>query len=222
MQNMKWLLATFLVISCSGAFGQAKSGDNPTVGKVLDSLVSDVEGEFVSAADAMPADKYSYAPTNGEFKGVRTFAQQVKHVAAMNYIIGASIIGENPPVDVGSGNGPDSMTSKADIIKFLKDSFAYAHKAVGSVTRRACWNPSRTRLAKVQPHDWVCPGYLSAIASITTVKWLSISVPTALSLPPAASNTLAALPSKYRRKSLAIRLRCDYKPISGADDVEKN
>jgi hypothetical protein len=141
MQKMKWLLAAFLVISCSGAFGQARSDDKPTVGKVQDSLVSDVEGEFVLAADAMPEDKYSYAPTNGEFKGVRTFAQQVKHVAAMNYIIGASIIGEKPPVDVGSGNGPDSMTSKADIIKFLKDSFAYAHKAVGSVNEKSMLEP---------------------------------------------------------------------------------
>jgi len=137
MHTMKWPLAAFLVICSSFAFAQAKSEDHPKVPKVLDFLVSDVEGEFVLAAKAMPEDKYAYAPTNGEFKGVRTFAQQVKHVAAMNYIIGASIIGENPPVDVGSGNGPDSMTSKADIIKFLKDSFAYAHKAVGSVNEKS-------------------------------------------------------------------------------------
>ena len=137
MHTMQWLLAAFLVICSSFAFAQAKSDDHPTVPKVLDFLVSDVEGEFVLAAEAMPEDKYAYAPTNGEFKGVRTFAQQVKHVAAMNYIIGASIIGENPPVDVGSGNGPDSMTSKTDIIKFLNDSFAYAHKAVGSVNEKS-------------------------------------------------------------------------------------
>ena len=141
MHTMKWPLAVFLVICSSFAFAQAKSEDHPKVPKVLDFLVSDVEGEFVLAAEAMAEDKYAYAPTNGEFKGVRTFAQQVKHVAAMNYIIGASIIGENPPVDVGSGNGPDSMTSKADIIKFLKDSFAYAHKAVGSVNEKSKLEP---------------------------------------------------------------------------------
>ncbi len=49
-----------------------------------------MENEFVPAADAMPEDKYTFAPTNGEFKGVRTFAQQVKHVAAVNYLIGSS------------------------------------------------------------------------------------------------------------------------------------
>jgi hypothetical protein len=81
----------------------------------------------------MPEDKYSFAPTNGEFKGVRTFAQQVKHVAAINYMIAASILQEKPPVDVGSENGPDSVKSKADIMNFLKGSFAYAHKAVATI-----------------------------------------------------------------------------------------
>jgi len=39
----------------------------------------------MSVVDAMPEDKYGYAPTDGEFKGVRTFAGQIKHVAASNY-----------------------------------------------------------------------------------------------------------------------------------------
>lgn len=136
MHKTKWLLAAFLMFGSSLAFAQAKSDDHPTVAKALDSGVSDVEGEFVSTADAMPEDKYAYAPTAGEFKGVRTFALQVKHVAAVNYMIGAAILDEKPPVELGSGNGPDSLTSKADIMKFLKDSFAYVHKAVGSVNEK--------------------------------------------------------------------------------------
>src|SRR5215813_13022387 len=133
------LCALLMAIATMSA---AQANKEPqTVAKVLDGQISMVEKEFVPAAEAMPEDKYAYAPTNGEFKGVRTFAQQVKHVAAMNYIIGASIIGENSPVDVGSGDGPDSMTSKADIIKFLKDSFAYAHKAVGSVNEKSMLEP---------------------------------------------------------------------------------
>ena len=40
---------------------------------------------------------------------------------------------EKPPVNVGSENGPDNLTSKADIVKFLKDSFAYLHKALGTL-----------------------------------------------------------------------------------------
>src|SRR5438552_18961611 len=105
----------------------------PSVSRVLHNQFSSAEKEFVDAADAMPEDKYNFAPTNGEFKGVRTFAQQVKHVAATNYLVASGILGEKPPVEVGGENGPDSIKSKADIIKFLKDSFAYAHKAVTSV-----------------------------------------------------------------------------------------
>jgi uncharacterized damage-inducible protein DinB len=100
---------------------------------VFDHSLTGVEKEFVSAAEAMPDDKFNFAPTQGEFKGVRTFAQQIKHVAAVNYMFGAAILGEKPPVNVGSENGPDNLTSKADIVKFLKDSFAYLHKALNSI-----------------------------------------------------------------------------------------
>jgi hypothetical protein len=64
---------------------------------------------------------------------VRTFAEQVKHVAATNYIFGAAILNEKPPVETGGEKGPDSVKSKADIMKFLKESFAYLHKAVASI-----------------------------------------------------------------------------------------
>jgi hypothetical protein len=135
MKAIKWLFASMLLLAGSGlALGQdTKPAEHRTVAQVLDRSVSGVEGEFVPAADAMPEDKYSFAPTNGEFKGVRTFAQQVKHVAAVNYLIGAAILEEKPPIDPGGENGPDSVKTKADIVKFLKDSFAYAHKAVGTI-----------------------------------------------------------------------------------------
>jgi DinB superfamily len=133
MKSTKWLLlCVALVLTCS-SWGQSTKPDaHPTVAQVLDRGVSRAEDEFVGAADAMPEDKYSFAPTNGEFKGVRTFAQQVKHVAAVNYMIGASLLGEKPPVELGSENGPGTMTSKADIMKFVKDSFAYLQKAVAT------------------------------------------------------------------------------------------
>lgn len=138
MKTAKYMcLFVLLVVSSSMAFAQmGKADEHPTVSKIEDHLVSNVEGEFVAAADAMPEDKYSFAPTNGEFKGVRTFAQQVKHVAAVNYLIGAAILEEKPPVEVGSENGPDSITSKADIMKFTKDSFVYLHKALSSINEK--------------------------------------------------------------------------------------
>ncbi len=131
------IFSSLLLIFCASfALAQAKHELPKTVSGIEDRLVSSVEGEFVPAADAMPEDKYSFAPSNGEFKGVRTFAQQVKHVAAVNYLIAASILEEKPPVELGGENGPDSITSKADIMKFTKDSFAYLHKALSSINEK--------------------------------------------------------------------------------------
>ena len=115
------------------ANAQAKADQKPTFSGVLDRTITSTAKEVVSAAEAMPDDKFNFAPTQGEFKGVRTFAQQVKHIAAVNYMFGGAILSEKPPVELGSENGPDSMTSKADCVKFLKDSFDYLQKALNSV-----------------------------------------------------------------------------------------
>jgi hypothetical protein len=137
MRIMKCLFtALVLLIGTNTLFAQAKSEEHLTVSQIMERSLKPIEGEFVPTADAMPEDKYSFAPTNGEFKGVRTFAQQVKHVAAVNYIIGAAILEEKPPVELGGENGPDSITRKADIMKFLKDSFAYLHKAMASINEK--------------------------------------------------------------------------------------
>jgi DinB superfamily len=135
MKILKSFCASLLLLACGIAAAQtAKPEARHTPSEILGHMVTNLEEEFVPTADAMPEDKYSFAPTNGEFKGVRTFAQQVKHVAAVNYLVASAILEEKPPVELGGENGPDSITSKADIIKFLKDSFAYEHKAINSLT----------------------------------------------------------------------------------------
>jgi hypothetical protein len=122
-----------LLALCSLGIAQPKE-ERKTLSQALDGGTRVVEGELVPAAEAMPEEKYDFAPTTGEFKGVRTFAQQAKHVAATNYMIGAAILGEKTPVDTNGEKGPDSLKSKADIVKFLKDSFVYAHKATATIT----------------------------------------------------------------------------------------
>jgi uncharacterized damage-inducible protein DinB len=136
----KKLCFAMLVLLASSAIAAAQaqpaqqSAQDFTIAKVMDHGLSNTEKEFVDAADAMPENKYNFAPTNGEFKGVRTFAQQVKHVAAVNYLVFATILGEKPPVDTGEENGPASIKSKAEITKFLRDSFAYGHRALATLT----------------------------------------------------------------------------------------
>jgi uncharacterized damage-inducible protein DinB len=127
------LLATLAL--CGVGLAQAPTKDEKkTMTQVVDSATKRVEHDFVPAAEAMPEDKYGFAPTNGDFKGVRTFAEQIKHVAATNYLVGSLILGEKPPVDVNQEKGPDSVKSKADILKYLNDSYAYAHKAIATIT----------------------------------------------------------------------------------------
>ena len=94
----------------------------------------------------MPEDKYSFAPpaSLGEFKGVRTFAEQIKHVAAVNYIFGAAILSEKVPVDVGDESGPTSVKTKAEILSYLKDSFAYVHKAIKTINENNLVEPLKS------------------------------------------------------------------------------
>jgi hypothetical protein len=110
--------------------------EHRTVTQVLNQSVSNLESEFVPAADAMPEDKFSFVPTNGEFKGARTFAEQIKHVAAVNYELGAAILQQKPPVNINDEAGPASVTSKADILQYLKESFEYVHKAIDTINEK--------------------------------------------------------------------------------------
>jgi uncharacterized damage-inducible protein DinB len=146
MKNWFRCLAFCLLASAAIASAQDHKGkdERRTVSQVLDHSVSGVEREFLSATEAMPADKFAFAPTNGEFKGVRNFGEQVKHVAAVNYIFGAAILSEKVPVDVGDESGPAAMKDKAEIVGYLKDSFAYVHKAIATINEKNLVEPVKS------------------------------------------------------------------------------
>ena len=114
------------------AFGQNGA---PGLGHILENQMKTAESEIVPLVQAMPADKFGFAPKQGEFKGVRTFADQAKHIAAVLYMVSAAAKGEKVPVDIGEGeNGPASATSKEQVVQFMKDAFAYAEGAAASMT----------------------------------------------------------------------------------------
>jgi uncharacterized damage-inducible protein DinB len=105
----------------------------------IDTEISNIEKQFVDVVEAMPEDKFSYSPENSDlsgsaFKGVRSFALQVRHVAADNFAIWAPLTGKPEPVGINAPNGPDEMKSRTEILRFLKDSFAYSHNAVTALT----------------------------------------------------------------------------------------
>jgi len=120
------------------------SDEHRTIAQVLNQRISSLEHDFVPAAEAMPADKYDFAPTNGEFKGVRTFAEQIKHVAAVNYEFGGFLLGEKPPVEGNGEAGPASVKTKTEVLKYLKDSFAYLHKAVDTIDEKNAVEPMKS------------------------------------------------------------------------------
>lgn len=129
------LAGPVLVWAQQGGAANAQKPFTPTAVAPADSfnaILSLTESEIVGAAEAMPADKYEFAPSAsmGEFKGVRTFGSQVKHLAEANYLFFKGW---------GVGNAVDSktieaLTSKDDIVKALKDSYTFAHAAVSSIT----------------------------------------------------------------------------------------
>src|SRR6266852_3618384 len=111
----------------------------PTIPTVIDREISIIEKEFVDAAEAMPEDKYNFTPAGlniqgSDYKGVRTFAEEVKHVATANYMFWGAISGDPMLPGTNGPNGPDTVKTKAEIVKYLKDSYAIGHKAAGMLT----------------------------------------------------------------------------------------
>jgi len=111
----------------------------PTLASALDREITSIEKQIVEVAEAMPEDKYNFSPENlnlpgADYQGVRTFALQLKHVAASNFAIWSPLTGDTFPKDFLGGNGPESVKTKAEILKFLHDSFALGHKAAATLT----------------------------------------------------------------------------------------
>jgi len=125
-----------VLVAASVCSAQAKPAAPPTLASVMDMQLHIAEIQFVPVAEAMPADKYDFQPAGAGFDGVRTFALEVKHVAAANFLFYSAILGVDPPAGVsatGATNGPDDLKTKEQIVKFLKDSFALAHKAIATL-----------------------------------------------------------------------------------------
>jgi len=143
MKSMNWIFASLLLlISVPIAWAQTTKPAAPrTVSQELNDWINSSEKELVGIAEDMPEDKYNFAPTNGEFRGVRNFGKQVKHVAAAIQIVSAGILGEPVPADAADERGPDSARTKAEILKYLKDSYAYLHKAVATIDEKNAFEP---------------------------------------------------------------------------------
>src|SRR3989454_11802156 len=135
MKNLKMLLLLTSLLFATFAYGQSAKtsavvaaappqssaagtpSTPPTIASAIDREISIVEKEVVEAAEAMPEDKFDFSPEKlnlpgSDYKGVRTFGEQLKHIAASNYLIWSPIMGEKPPDTVNDGKDPDTMKAK--------------------------------------------------------------------------------------------------------------
>ena len=85
-------------------------------------LLQMIERDFVGLADAMPAENNGFRPTAVQFTGVRSFAEQVKHVACANFAFYNEIEHKTPPEGCEAG-GPNPAKTKAELMAYLRESF---------------------------------------------------------------------------------------------------
>ena len=110
-----------------------------SVSPAIDRQFNKIERDILTSAEAMPEGKFDFTPeslniNNSDFKGVRTFSGQIKHLATDNILIWSAITGAPVRADIEDVNGPKNIKTKKDVIEYLKSSFAIGHKAISTLT----------------------------------------------------------------------------------------
>ena len=147
MQVLLWLTVGAMACCCGMGGAQMAMGTAQTspTGAAMspaaaeDAMLSAFEDELTGVVKAMPAEKYSFAPSattfaptqEARFTGVRTFAQEATHLISANYYFYGVVGGTKPDVDM---KAIGAMTTKDQIVPALAASFAFAHKAVATIT----------------------------------------------------------------------------------------
>lgn len=141
------MVVPFAAQAQSSSAQSSQSTPQPSLAADVDREISAVEKQVVDTAEAMPEEKFNFSPESlsipgDDYKGVRSFAVQVKHIASSNYFIWSHVTGDPVPAIIKDGNGPAEMRSKADILKFLRESFALGHKAAATLTPQNMMEPA--------------------------------------------------------------------------------
>jgi uncharacterized damage-inducible protein DinB len=127
----------------------AEMSREETPAKAVLRVINDEEYEVRSAAEAMPSEKWNYRPAQGLFKKekpefgpaeVRTFGEQVKHVACSNFAFAAELEGTKPPEACDKG-GPRPAKTPGELRTYLRDSFKALESAIGKMTVKNMYDP---------------------------------------------------------------------------------
>ncbi len=146
MRNKMLIIVSALTIAASGMMAQAQDASSNDAGKakaaqaagntvepsaLYEKAVAGVEKQFVPLAEAMPADKFDFAPTQGEFKGVNNFGAMAKHVAQANMMFYGAVLGEKASPEEMKAS--EAATGRDQILAMLKKSFEMGHRAAASI-----------------------------------------------------------------------------------------
>ena len=131
-RRLGWILVATFGLAGSPVSGLAQTQPK-TVGGSVARVFGVIHQSFVALAEAMPEEHYGFRPSDGEFSNVRTFSEQVKHVACSNFAFFDEIEGKEPPAHCESG-GPSSAQSKAELLAYLRDSFDYGERVIRETT----------------------------------------------------------------------------------------
>jgi hypothetical protein len=152
MKPSRFSLLLILLTFAAAAFGQSMNGATAaspsqtapaqpplSIGSAMDREISAIEKQILDVAEAMPEERFNFSPERlnipgANYKGVRTFAVQLRHIGASNYFLWSPLTGEKLPEGLKDGNGPENLKSKAEIINFVKESFALGHRAAMTLT----------------------------------------------------------------------------------------
>ena len=154
MASIKKLISFFVIYIVLATTCIAQQSLTPAI----DRLFNKIETDILTSAEAMPENKFGFTPESlhmpdDNFKGVRTFAGQVMHLATDNILIWSAITGHSIRADIEDVNGPKTIKTKKEIIKYLKDSFSIGRKAIATVTNENAMDMIQYRWRKLPRLD---------------------------------------------------------------------
>jgi uncharacterized damage-inducible protein DinB len=199
--------ATIPAISQDASQHQPTSAElsrDETPGKAILRTFEFQEYDVRSAAEAMPEDKWDFRPAPGMFKNekpefvpaeMRTFREQVKHVACANYAFAAELDGATPPAGCDK-EGPSPAHTRAELLTYLRDSFTALKKSLNEITVKNMFDPMQgpyatpnTRLGLAEICVWHNADHFGQMAIYLRLNNI---------VPPGSRNPRPKLQEKYQ------------------------
>ena len=122
----KWIWVLVLALACGGRLGAQTAPEGIWQG--YDGEWKHVSSQLIALAEAMPEDKFAWRPA----PGVRSTSEVYMHIVLANFYL-LSVTGPKMPAEL-KREMEKAVTSKAEVISWLKRSLAAVKEAHASVT----------------------------------------------------------------------------------------